>query len=316
MSPEVVATGGQALEGVRDVTCRRRAPRSRGRVEGVPAAGRDRALGLRAAVRLPGRADRDAVDRRPGALGRPAADHGRDGRRADLRDGGEPDHRPADRRAEPAYRQPGAGHRGGQRADRLDRRGRRAGGLPRRRRRCSTRCAWCSSPLAVVPLVVYPYAKRFTDFPHASSRSPRRSRRSARGSPSPARSPAPVRPGCSGVAVGLWIGGFDLIYACQDAEVDRRDRRALACRPASACAPRCTPPRSTHVVTFGLFVWFGALVGLRLAVVDRAGADRGRVRLRARRSSRRTTCPGSTGRSSPPTASSASRCSCSPCSTW
>ena len=33
--------------------------------------------------------------RRAGPLGRPAADHRGDGRRADLRDGGEPDHRPA-----------------------------------------------------------------------------------------------------------------------------------------------------------------------------------------------------------------------------
>ena len=25
-----------------------------------------------------------------------------------------------------------------------------------------------------------------------------------------------------GAAVGLWIGGFDIIYACQDAEIDRQ----------------------------------------------------------------------------------------------
>ena len=50
MSPEVVSTGGQAMEGVRasvaDATARP--------VRALPAAGRDRALGLRAAVRLPG----------------------------------------------------------------------------------------------------------------------------------------------------------------------------------------------------------------------------------------------------------------------
>nr|MDT0665354.1 UbiA family prenyltransferase [Micromonospora sp. DSM 115978] len=61
-----------------------------------------------------------------------------------------------------------------------------------------------------------------------------------------------------GLAVGSWIGGFDLIYACQDAEVDRRIgvgsvpgrygvRTALI---ASALV---------HVATFGLFVLFGLL---------------------------------------------------------
>ena len=29
------------------------------------------------------------------------------------------------------------------------------------------RCRCCWRPIAVVPLVVYPYAKRFTDYPHA-----------------------------------------------------------------------------------------------------------------------------------------------------
>ena len=54
------------------------------------------------------------------------------------------------------------------------------------------------APLAVVPLVVYPYAKRFTDWPHAilgAGAAGRAGRRLARASP--ARSPAPGRPGCS-----------------------------------------------------------------------------------------------------------------------
>ena len=120
------------------------------------------------------------------------------------------------------------------------------------------------APLAVIPLVVYPYAKRFTDFPHACWRWPRRS--------------APVGAWLAitgtfagsgpawllGAAVGLWIGGFDLIYACQDAEVDR-EIGVRSCRPATGAASRCTPRRSTHVVTFALFVWFGAAGRLRLA---------------------------------------------------
>ena len=80
------------------------------------------------------------------------------------------------------------------------------------------------APLAVVPLIAYPYAKRFTDFPHAVL--------------GVAQAVAPVGAWVAvtgtfggpvdawpavwlGLAVGCWIGGFDLIYACQDAEVDR-----------------------------------------------------------------------------------------------
>jgi 4-hydroxybenzoate polyprenyltransferase len=64
-----------------------------------------------------------------------------------------------------------------------------------------------------------------------------------------------------GAAVGLWIGGFDLIYACQDAEVDRTI--GVRSVPARYGVPFALALSTVvHVVTFGLFVWFGALVGL------------------------------------------------------
>ena len=118
------------------------------------------------------------------------------------------------------------------------------------------------APLALVPLVVYPYAKRFTDWPHAMLAlaqlvGPVGAWLGVTGTFA-GSGPAWVL----GVAVGLWIGGFDLIYACQDAEVDR----AIGVRSVPARygvrvrAARCRPP--SHVVTFALFVWFGALVGL------------------------------------------------------
>ena len=53
------------------------------------------------------------------------------------------------------------------RAHRLDRRRRRAGRLPRSRRPLLNPLCLALAPLAVVPLVVYPYGKRFTNFPHA-----------------------------------------------------------------------------------------------------------------------------------------------------
>jgi len=114
------------------------------------------------------------------------------------------------------------------------------------------------APLAVAPLAIYPYAKRFTDFPHAIL--------------GVAQAVAPVgvwvavtgrwswAAAALGLAVGTWIGGFDLIYACQDAEVDRRiGVRSVPARFGVRNALRAST--ATHVVTFGLLVWFGVLAG-------------------------------------------------------
>ncbi|MGH3655691.1 MAG: menaquinone biosynthesis prenyltransferase MqnP [Micromonosporaceae bacterium] len=115
------------------------------------------------------------------------------------------------------------------------------------------------APLAVVPLVVYPYGKRFTDFPHAilglaQAIGPIGGWLAVTGSLDGA-GPAVVL----GLAVGLWIGGFDLIYACQDVEVDRRiGVRSVPARYGVATALRAST--LSHVVTFGLFVFFGAWV--------------------------------------------------------
>ncbi|NUT36854.1 MAG: 4-hydroxybenzoate octaprenyltransferase, partial [Hamadaea sp.] len=116
------------------------------------------------------------------------------------------------------------------------------------------------SPLAVIPLVVYPYAKRFTDWPHAVL--------------ALAQAVGPVGGWLAvtgtfagsgpawllGAAVGLWIGGFDLIYACQDAEVDRTiGVRSVPARYGVAAALRIST--ITHLITFALFVIFGVWVG-------------------------------------------------------
>jgi 4-hydroxybenzoate polyprenyltransferase len=117
------------------------------------------------------------------------------------------------------------------------------------------------SPLAAVPLVVYPYGKRFTNWPHAIL--------------GLAQMVAPVGAWLAvtgtfhgsgpawvlGAAVGLWIGGFDLIYACQDVEVDRQiGVHSVPARYGVRFALHVST--IAHVVTFGLFVWFGVLVGL------------------------------------------------------
>jgi 4-hydroxybenzoate polyprenyltransferase len=114
------------------------------------------------------------------------------------------------------------------------------------------------APLAVVPLVVYPYGKRFTDLPHAIL--------------GLAQAVAPVGAWIAvtgrwswsaavlGLAVGTWIAGFDLVYACQDTESDRAEGvRSLPARFGNAVALRVSS--GVHVVTFGLFLLFGLLEG-------------------------------------------------------
>ncbi len=114
------------------------------------------------------------------------------------------------------------------------------------------------APLAVVPLVVYPYAKRFTDYPHAVL--------------ALAQAVAPIGAWVAvtghwswpavllGLAVGLWIGGFDLIYACQDTDSDRAQGvRSVPARFGNRAALAASS--AVHVVTFGLFVGFGLVEG-------------------------------------------------------
>jgi 4-hydroxybenzoate polyprenyltransferase len=116
------------------------------------------------------------------------------------------------------------------------------------------------APLALAPLVVYPYAKRFTDWPHAIL--------------AVAQAVGPVGAWLAvtgtfagagpafllGAAVGLWIGGFDLIYACQDAEVDRRiGVRSVPARYGVRFALFASTV--AHLVTFALFGWFGVWMG-------------------------------------------------------
>ena len=115
------------------------------------------------------------------------------------------------------------------------------------------------APVAIFLLVLYSYGKRFTDFPQILL--------------GIAQLVAPVGAWIAvtnriewpaialGVAVGTWIGGFDLIYSCQDADVDRQiGSRSFPARfgiPAALWASTLT-----HVATFASFVWFGAAAGL------------------------------------------------------
>jgi 4-hydroxybenzoate polyprenyltransferase len=115
------------------------------------------------------------------------------------------------------------------------------------------------APIAVFLLVLYSFGKRFTDFPQMLL--------------ALAQFVAPVgawlavtggvgwAPCALGIAVGTWIGGFDLIYSCQDAEIDRQiGSRSF---PARFGIPAALATSSVvHAVTLGSFVWFGFAAGL------------------------------------------------------
>ncbi|WP_030548352.1 menaquinone biosynthesis prenyltransferase MqnP [Streptomyces albus] len=114
------------------------------------------------------------------------------------------------------------------------------------------------APIAVVPMVVYPYGKRFTDFPHAIL--------------GLAQAIGPVGAWIAvtgawswdavilGLAVGVWIGGFDLIFGSQDVAADRAE--GVRSVPARFGVPAALHgARGAHVVTTGLLAWYGAVTG-------------------------------------------------------
>ncbi|WP_066943851.1 menaquinone biosynthesis prenyltransferase MqnP [Streptomyces lushanensis] len=109
------------------------------------------------------------------------------------------------------------------------------------------------APIAVIPMVVYPYGKRFTNFPHAIL--------------GLAQAMGPVGAWIAitgawswdavilGLAVGIWIGGFDLIFACQDVQADRA--HGVMSVPARFGVPGALyGARACHAVTTVLLVWY------------------------------------------------------------
>lgn len=114
------------------------------------------------------------------------------------------------------------------------------------------------APVAVVPMVVYPYGKRFTNFPHAilglaQAMGPIGAWLAVTGSWS-------WQAVILGLAVGVWIGGFDLIFGCQDVAADRA--HGVKSVPARFGIPAALyGARASHVVTTALLVWYGAATG-------------------------------------------------------
>ena len=115
------------------------------------------------------------------------------------------------------------------------------------------------APIAVGLLVLYSYGKRFTDFPQvllalAQFVAPVGAWIAVTGGVSWAAS-------WLGVAVGTWIGGFDLIYSCQDAVVDRQiGSRSFPARFGIPAALRTSG--IVHAGTVAAYAAFGVAAGL------------------------------------------------------
>lgn len=112
------------------------------------------------------------------------------------------------------------------------------------------------SPVALAPLTLYPYAKRVTWLCHyvlgfAQAVAPVGAWVAVTGTVD-GWGPAILL----GLAVGTWIAGFDLIYACQDIDSDRREGvHSLPARFGARAA--LVVSALTHVVTLALLVAFG-----------------------------------------------------------
>jgi 4-hydroxybenzoate polyprenyltransferase len=130
--------------------------------------------------------------------------------------------------------------------------------------------AWLLNPLtlllapgAVVFLAGYAFTKRFTWMAHfilglTDGLAPMGAWAGVRGSLF-AASDLPAW--LLGLAVTFWIGGFDLIYACQDTEVDRREGlQSVPARFGNAAALNLA--KLCHALTVALLGGTGVLMGL------------------------------------------------------
>ena len=111
------------------------------------------------------------------------------------------------------------------------------------------------SPVALAVLLSYSYTKRFTRWSHlvlgfALGIAPSAAWIAVRGSLDP-------RILILTAAVTFWVGGFDVLYACQDYEFDRN--YGLHSVPRYIGIPKALMfARLLHLAMIGLLIWLGA----------------------------------------------------------
>lgn len=131
-------------------------------------------------------------------------------------------------------------------------------------------CAWQLGPLtlslapgAILFLVGYSFTKRFTVLSHfilgfTDGLAPAGAWAAVRGS---LFTPADLPAWLLTAIVTLWIGGFDLIYACQDIDFDREYKlHAIPARYGVNFALRLSTV--SHVVMVALLAWLGLAMHL------------------------------------------------------
>jgi 4-hydroxybenzoate polyprenyltransferase len=115
------------------------------------------------------------------------------------------------------------------------------------------------SPVALAIVFWYSLAKRFTSYAQAflglaMAVAPVGGWIAAGG-------PLRVEPWLLGLAIGTWVGGFDVLYACQDLDVDRRE--GLRSIPVKFGVPASLAiSRGLHVVTVVALAGVGVLAGM------------------------------------------------------
>src|SRR5215469_6415 len=118
------------------------------------------------------------------------------------------------------------------------------------------------SPVALAVLFGYSYMKRVTRWSHlvlgmALGIAPSAAWIAVRGSLDP-------RIVVLTAAVMLWVGGFDVLYACQDFEHDRTV--GLHSLPQAIGIPSAFwTARAMHLLMMALLVWFGRLFNFQIA---------------------------------------------------
>jgi len=118
-------------------------------------------------------------------------------------------------------------------------------------------------PGAIVFLLGYAYAKRFTILSHfilgfTDGLAPIGAWAAVRAS---VFTTTDLPAWCLLFAVTFWIGGFDLIYACQDTEFDRAEKlHSIPARFGNAVALRLA--QVSHIITIGLLGAVGLVMNL------------------------------------------------------
>ncbi len=126
--------------------------------------------------------------------------------------------------------------------------------------RLSPICRWLW-PLAIGAMIAYPYAKRFTRFAHFFLGAVYVMIPTAVWLAVTGR--LPVAAMLLGLGAGLWVAGFDIIYACQDADHDRGV--GLHSLPADlGIAPALAIARWLHVGFVASLLAAGAMLDVGL----------------------------------------------------